>query len=575
MRYLALATDYDGTLAKDGVVSDSTVRALHLLRDSGRKLILVTGRQVGDLKTVFPRLDLFQRVVAENGALLYRPASKEEKLLCERPPQAFLDELERRAVPFSVGRAIVATNVPHDTEILAAIKALGLELQVIFNKGSVMVLPSGVNKSTGLCIALEELGLSRHNLVGIGDAENDHAFLSCCECAVAVDNALQALKQRADLVTHADRGDGVRELIEQMITDDLQTLEPRLARHNIPLGQRVNGLDSGGQQVWLKPYGGSILVAGPSGSGKSTITTGLVERVAEKGYQYCLIDPEGDYEALPPAALVLGDQQRPPSAEEIVHALAGPTRSVVANLLGVPVADRPLFFAGLLPRLQELRAHTGRPHWIIVDEAHHLLPSHWVPAPATVPQDLTGMLLITMRPDHVAEAVLKPVNVVLAVGKQPAQTLQSFCHLVGAECLPAADGDIGPGTALAWFRDTGEAPFLIKTIPGETDRKRHRRKYASGELVEQESFYFRGPDGKLNLRAQNLNLFTQLAEGVDDDTWMHHLRRSDYSKWFRKHIKDADLAAEAEGIERQSVISPAESRKLIKAAIERRYTAGA
>ena len=574
MRYLALATDYDGTLAKDGVVSESTLRALQILLESGRKLILVTGRQLGDLQNVFPRLELFHRVVAENGALLYRPASKEEKLLCEKPPQAFLDELNRRKVPFSVGRAIVATDVPHDVETLAAIKTLGFELQVIFNKGSVMVLPSGVNKSTGLDVALDELGLSRHNVVGAGDAENDHAFLSCCECAVAVSNALETLKQRADIVTKQDRGDGVRELIEQLIPNDLADAEPKLARHNILLGTRVVDGKDKGEDVWLEPYGGSILIAGPSGSGKSSATTGIVERLAEKKYQYCLIDPEGDYESMP-GALALGDQQRPPSAEEVAKVLADPKQSVVVNLLGIPLADRPLFFAGLLPRLQELRAKTARPHWIVVDEAHHLLPSQWVPAPATVPQDLSGMLLITMRPDHVAESALKPASVVLAVGKQPHQTIESFCRTVKTECPPLLSDDLEGGVALTWFRESGERPFLVKPVPGELDRKRHRRKYATGEMLVEDSFYFRGPENKLNLRAQNLNLFTQLADGVDDDTWLHHLRRGDYSKWFRTYIKDPELAEEAEAVEREKGISAEESRKRIKAAIEDRYTAAA
>ena len=574
MRYLALATDYDGTLAKDGIVSESTLRALQLLLDTGRKLILVTGRQLDDLRTVFPRLKLFHRVVAENGALLYDPANNQERLLCEKPPQSLLDELKRRQVPFSVGRAIVATEVPHDAATLEAIKSLGLELQVIFNKGSVMVLPSGVNKSTGLDAALGQLGLSRHNIVGVGDAENDHAFLACCECAVAVENALPALKQRADLVTRADRGDGVRELIEGMIADDLAALEPRLTRHNVLLGPRAVAGDDTGEEVWLKPYGGSVLVAGPSGSGKSTTITGILERMTEKAYQFCLVDPEGDYENLPDV-LVLGDQKRAPSADELAHALQDPGQSVVANLLAVPLPDRPLFLASLLPRLQELRAKAARPHWIVVDEAHHLLPSQWVPAPSTVPQDLLGMLLITMRPDHVASAALSAVNVVLAAGKQADQTLHSFCSALKIECPPLPPNDAPPGAVLAWFRDTGQAPFLVKPVPGDLDRKRHRRKYATGELAEDESFYFRGPENRLKLRAQNLTLFTQLADGVDDDTWLYHLRRGDYSAWFRTYIKDPELASEAEAIERRRGISAEESRRAIKHAIEQRYTAAA
>lgn len=574
MRYLALATDYDGTLAKDGTVSESTLRALQLLLDSGRKLILVTGRHLDDLRTVFSHLKLFHRVVAENGALLYDPATNEERLLCEKPPQVLLNELKRRRVPFTVGRAIVSTDVPHDVATLRAIKGLGLELHVVFNKGSVMVLPSGVNKSTGLNVALEQLGLSRHNTVGVGDAENDHAFLACCECAVAVENALPALKQRADFVTKSDRGDGVRELIEQMIADDLASLEPRLTRHNILLGTRVTEGDGKGGEVWLKPFGGSLLVAGPSGSGKSTATTGILERLCDMAYQFCLVDPEGDYENMS-GALVLGDQQRAPSAEEVTKALRDPKQSVVANLLGVPLADRPLFLAGLLPRLQELRAKTARPHWIVVDEAHHLLPSQWVPAPSTVPRDLAGMLLITMRPDHVAAAALKAVSVVLAAGKQADQTLHSFCSALKIECPPLAANDAPAGAVLAWFRDSGQPPVLVKPVPGDLDRKRHRRKYATGELREDESFYFRGPENKLNLRAQNLMLFTQLADGVDDETWLHHLRHGDYSTWFRKYIKDPELAAEAEAIERRPGISAEESRRLIRSAVEQRYTAAA
>jgi hydroxymethylpyrimidine pyrophosphatase-like HAD family hydrolase len=195
MRYLALACDYDGTMATGGVVSEEVLSALRFLRSSGRRLLLVTGRRLEDLKQLLPQLDLFDRVVAENGALLYRPETREEEPLAE-PPSARLVEALRAAgvAPLAVGRAIVATFAPHERTVLATIQSLGLELQVIFNKGAVMVLPSGTNKASGLLKALQELGLSPHNVVGIGDAENDHAFLSACECGMAVANALPLLK---------------------------------------------------------------------------------------------------------------------------------------------------------------------------------------------------------------------------------------------------------------------------------------------------------------------------------------------------------------------------------------------
>jgi HAD superfamily hydrolase (TIGR01484 family) len=292
MRYLALCCDYDGTLAHNGKVSDATLAALERVLESGRRLVLVTGRELGDLQAAFPQLELFERVVAENGALLYRPASREEKLLAERPPDRFIDLLNERGVsPISVGRGIVATWEPHESTVLQTIHDLGLELQVIFNKGAVMVLLAGVNKATGLAAALEEVGLSAHNAVGIGDAENDHAFLSLCECSVAVANALPMVKETADFVTRGDHGAGVIELIEELLADDLAGREDRLTRHHILLGT-----DADGREVHVRPYGINLLVVGTSGSGKSTVATGLLERLAERKYTFCIIDPEGDYE---------------------------------------------------------------------------------------------------------------------------------------------------------------------------------------------------------------------------------------------------------------------------------------
>jgi HAD superfamily hydrolase (TIGR01484 family) len=180
MRYFTLATDYDGTLAHDGIVSPGVIEALERLRQSGRKLILVTGRELPDLEASFSRLDLFERVVAENGAVLYNPRSKECRALAEPPPRKFVDCLRERGVPnIRTGKAIVAMWRPHEREAIEAIQELGLELQLIFNKDAVMILPSGVNKMTGLVAALKEMKISRHSVVAVGDAENDHAFLGC------------------------------------------------------------------------------------------------------------------------------------------------------------------------------------------------------------------------------------------------------------------------------------------------------------------------------------------------------------------------------------------------------------
>src|SRR5688572_20267132 len=218
MLYHALAVDHDGTLATDGVVDDATIDALRRLRESGRKLILVTGRIVEQLLQVFPQIGLCNLVVADNGAVLFDPQTEQVTTLTDPPPREFIDTLARRGVPnIEVGDVIVATWEPHETTVLQTIRDLGLELQIIFNKGAVMVLPTGVNKATGLHAALKKLGLSHHNTVGVGDAENDEAFLKFCDASVAVDNALEVVKRQVDLVMRGARGAGVAELIEQLL----------------------------------------------------------------------------------------------------------------------------------------------------------------------------------------------------------------------------------------------------------------------------------------------------------------------------------------------------------------------
>jgi HAD superfamily hydrolase (TIGR01484 family) len=355
VRFVAFATDYDETLAGKGVVEPRTLAALEHVKSSGRKLLLVTGRDLDDLVQVFPEHAVFDAIVAENGALLYLPSTKKEKKLAETPPPEFAEGLRRQgATPLSVGRVIVATRVPYQTLVIEEIRRLGLELQVIFNKGAVMVLPAGVHKGTGLKAALAEMKLSPHNVVGAGDAENDHAFLAECECGVAVGNALPALKDRADLVMKGNAEDGVLELLEQLVKDDLRS------------------------------------------------------------------------------------------------------------------------------------ALSGRP-------------------------------------------------------------------------------------ALLWRRGNAEE-VPIRLARTNARHHLHARKYAEGDLVPDRSFYFRGAEKKLNLRAPDLVQFGELAAGVDDDTWLHHLRQGDYSKWFRTEVKDEELARDAEVVERDRALDARQSREKIRAAIAQRYT---
>lgn len=566
VRHAVLAVDYDGTLATHGIVDNETVTALETVKKTGRRLVLVTGREVEDILRIFKRLDLFDRVVGENGAVVYTPADRQFEILGEPPPAAFVDALRARDVsPLSIGHVIVATWEPNQSIVLDVIRDLGLELQVIFNKGAVMVLPAGVNKATGLERALESLQLSVHNAVGVGDAENDHAFLGVCEFAVAVANAVPMLKQRADWVTAAPRGQGVAELIARLVESSPRDATLSVDRHRLQLGT----IDAD-TPLTVPVHGTRLLIAGASGSGKSTIATALLEQVLEARYQCCLIDPEGDYSSLEPA-IVLGDPKSSPTVEKVFDVLHKPYTSVVAVLLGLPVDDRPKFFASVLSRMPGLLSDTGRPHWLVLDEAHHLLSEHVDAAPA-LPAALDSTMLITVHPDQLPAAVLSGVNAIVVVGPTAAEAIRAFAaHLERPETPPVDRAPEG-ADGLAWFPRTDGGPIWFKLEAPRESRQRHRRKYAEGTLGPDKSFYFRGPHDKLRLRAQNLGIFLQMADGVDDDTWIHHLRNGDYSTWIRTAIKDDELADEIAKIERAEELSAERSRAAVAEAIGQRYT---
>jgi hydroxymethylpyrimidine pyrophosphatase-like HAD family hydrolase len=565
VRYLGLACDYDGTLASWGTISGATLSALHRFRASNRKLIMVTGRGLDSLRESCPNLGLFDRVIAENGGLIYRPNEREEEPLCGPPDHRFAQALKARGVsPVFVGKTIVSTSMPHEKTVLETIRDLGLELHVIFNKGAVMVLPSGVNKASGLAAALRELHLSTHNVVGVGDAENDHAFLSACECGVSVANGLRVIKEHADVVTLGEDGDGVVELIDEMIEDDLLERTRFVRRHDIPIGKRDDGA-----RVAIPPYGTRMLIAGPSGGGKTTATSGLLDRLAHEGYQFCVLDPEGDYSELQ-QAVSIGTVDAPPTFEEMMQLLRDPAQNVVLNLLRVSLHDRPKFLREMLVHIRKLHAETGRPHWLIVDEAHHFIPASANVSDGALEPLLETGVLITVHPRSIAPAVLSRMGWVVAIGEEPHRTIREAAELVrDPRGMDVRDGE---GT-LVWMR-TSERSDVYRLRPElpAVERRRHHRKYAEGKLPPDRSFYFRGPDKRLNLPVRNLLQFVEIASGVDEETWMHHLEKDDYSSWMRSCIKDDDLADEVAAIERERDLSPRQSRERIRDAIERRYT---
>lgn len=565
MRFACLAFDYDGTLAIEGRISDDLLASLARIKSTGRNLVLVTGRILKDLHRVFSCHDIFDYVVAENGAVLYCPATRITKLLCEPIPYSFIESLKSKGVsPLEIGNVIVSSWHPNENTIIEAIHEFGLDLHISFNKGAVMVLPAGVNKATGLKAALAELGQSIHNTVGVGDGENDFVFLDKCELAVAVGNALPVLKDLCDMTLDKDNGQGVREFLDNVFLD--QKFENKPAhRHEILLGY-----DSSGKEVKFPSFNFKILIAGPSQSGKSTACMAILNQIASQGYQYCLIDPEGEYDHAPHAVIV-GNEHYAPEIPDILRLLVNPENNVVVNLLGVPLKERTQFFLETYSALQDLRRKCGRPHWLVIDEAHHMLHPYWNSMVEPLWLDPGALIAVTVDPGEVTRKVLQDIDLVLSVGASPSDTMDTFASKVGIAPVGNFSNNLSFGQAEAWFRKIATDSVKLDLIKSPLRHKRHLRKYAEGNLGKERSFYFTGEKGNLKIRCQNLFLFMQIGDGLDDETWLYHLKRGDYSAWVRDAIHDKELACEIEDIEK-SELSCAQAKEVLRKSIEKRYS---
>lgn len=564
MRYYVLATDYDGTIASHGKVDNRTIEALKACKESGRKIILVTGRELKDLKNVFPEFELFDLIVAENGALIFDPATRKEVLLGERPPQNFIDELiQKNVTPLSIGKVIVATWEPNESIVLQAIHNAHIEYQLIFNKGAVMVLPPGINKAFGLQAALDYLQISAHNTVAIGDAENDQAMFRIAECSAAVANSLDSIKKEATIVTTGDHGSGVSELISSLIKNDLSFAAPLIKKGKLLIGKRED------EEFFLDAYRNGILIAGTSGGGKTTLTTTFIEALVETNYQFCLVDPEGDYTDFPDA-VVIGDSNHVPVIEEAMKMLTNSYQNVIICLLGIPFEKRPYFFNEFITKYTGLKNKKGHPHWLIVDEGYQVLPANMEQTILNLPATMKCFLIISTTANNLNGTIFKHIDTVFAIGDEPGQLLSDFAVRKGTNNKFSSVKPLPKGKVWMWEVSKPD-PFIIETKKPKHLNKRHIGKYATGDM-KYNAFVFKGPENKMNLRATNALMFAQMADGLDDETWNYHLKRHDYSKWFANSLHDDELAELAKEVE-NSDTTPDDSKEKIVSMIKATYSA--
>ena len=520
--FRAVALDLDGTLAGDDQLSESGMAAVKACR-AERRVILVTGRVFDDLEAAFPGLwREFDAVVAENGAVLHTGAGA--RPLASPVDPAVHGALADRGVSVRAGQVLLALAAGDAVTAAEVIAGLGLDCQVVRNRGAAMILPAGVTKGTGLLAALDELGLSPHNAIAVGDAENDLALLQAAEVGAAVAGAVPSLAAHADLRLSSGDGSAVAELLTGPLLTGQQRLCP--ARRWVPIGTFDDG-----QPVLVPGSQGSVLIAGDTGAGKSYLAGLLAERWIDAGYAVLVLDPEGDHIGLtqrPGVHLVDAAAHLPAPADLL--AITRPGRaSLVLDLSGLPEDGKSAYLDRLPDAIAAERAQHGIPHWVITDEAH--LTQHTSAEQPHGPGFAEpGTCIATWRPD-ILPAVRDTVDIILATTGTPP----------GAANVPMA----APSATIS-VDGQPPRPFTIATRI--SPHVRHQHKYAVVPLPAHRRFYFHVTGEPA--AAATLEEFSRHIRHCDQSVLAYHLARGDFSRWITGALADRSLGTHLAAIER-------------------------
>ncbi|MGO9956252.1 MAG: HAD hydrolase family protein [Solirubrobacteraceae bacterium] len=545
--FRAVAVDYDGTLAEGQIVPD-TLAALAEARTRGIRVILVTGRIMNELRTVFPEVeDRVDAVVAENGAVLVTPVGVRQ--LAAQVNRAVSAVLGARGVVHRTGQVLIACGAVDEPAALEVIRGLGLDCQLVRNQGELMILPAGVTKGSGLLEALADLGLSHHNTIGVGNAENDHSLMDACEIGVAVANAVDAIHAHADLTLALPDGQGVADLLRGPLLTGRAHIHPR--RWQITLG-----VDESGEAVTLPASQLNLAVCGGTGEGKSYLAGLICEQLVRLGYSLVVFDPEGDHVGLGELRDVLvtgGIERRLADPAEVVRLLRH-HGSVVVDLSHLDATAQVGYAAGLPGEIEAQRAVTGLPQWVVVDEAHEPFGRMGSMLGVFNPA-AKGYLLVTWRPEELSGEVPAALDAVIALGSpRPSD------HLVD---LTAAVADMpraqiarllhGPASraVLAWRAHPHQA---VSFTPGlrSTPHLRHQHKYDQAGVEPARKFYFRTEaDTNTGAIAANLSGLQDELVRCDPGVLRHHCPGHDFSRWVAAVFHDQQLATNLAAAEAQ------------------------
>ncbi|HYB69885.1 MAG TPA: HAD hydrolase family protein [Candidatus Bathyarchaeia archaeon] len=575
MFFKALACDFDGTLAADDRIMPAARAALDEARRAGLRLVLVTGRTFFELTRVCDCLDVFDGVVAENGAVLYYPRLAMIRDQGPPPPGMLLAELEQRGIYYQAGRVIVATTRADEARVKEALAAVGVTRERAYNRAALMLLPAGVSKGTGVQHVLRFLELSPHDVLAIGDAENDLALFAACGWSGCPANGVPAVQASVDWVFPGEAGDGVAAAITGPILHDRLPVAES-PRHRVSIGWVV----ATSEPVTIPARGINLLILGDPHSGKSWLAGGLVERLVGARYAVCVIDPEGDYRVL--ARLPGIERVEIHDVGEVERALESvrhdPAASIVLDLSALRHATKVAVIERALRCIRDIRQVVGRPHWVLVDEAHYSLHREGV-ADEALGLEHRGFCIVTYRPSWLRERVMGAVDVLVAARTTAREeldrlgevvpplagasgaALETLAHLPRGEFLVRSRGAAGGGPALTFV-----------AAPRQTVHVRHLAKYVDSRVAAGREFLFRRPDGHVVGGADSLHAFRRGVLEASSDVLAHHAAAGDFSRWVRDVFGDAELARQLHKIEARWTRSELKDlRRAVDAVITVRY----
>jgi hypothetical protein len=539
MKFKALACDYDGTLASHDHIAPPTWDALERARTAGLRLILVTGRAFFELTRVCERLDLFDAVVAENGGVLYFPAAGRICDMSVGPPAPLLAELERLDIPYHTGRVVIGTTIEHERAVRGALAATGVTMALVPNRSSLMLLPLGVNKGTGVRPVISMLGLSPRDVLALGDAENDLALFEACGFAGCPGNAVAEVKARADWVFPGESGAAVAAGLDELIVPGRLRL-PTSSRHRLRLGWVARTAEP----ATVPAREVNLLVQGDPHSGKSWLAGAIVEQLVADRYATCVIDPEGDYQVLAALPGVTWSPVREESEwNEVLFLLRhDPSATVVVDVSGVSHAAKIRLIEAGLRSIRALREERGMPHWVVLDEAHYSLHPGGVSDEAFRADD-RGFCLVTHRASWLRPPVVEAVDIFVLARTTRAEELHFLRAHVADVTLEDALTRL-PGQEFLLAERAGQAMTFVPP-PRLTNHVRHLHKYTDRVLAPEQRFLFRGPGGSPVATASTLGQFVAALARVDDEVLDHHATRGDFSRWvlevFGDHVAGAHL----------------------------------